>query len=517
MKSVRRAIIVVVINIFLMMLVTTFYEYVNLAHRFQDLTTTMQSSLESAVAASVGAEEGFTYDYDSRVFSYMRDIEHKKAHSTFNDTGQILVYGNATGGNGKFYRPNIYTYVMHTTDLSPNLCEIPRAQIAGFENEAPNYSKVYKYLYGGIGQDYTNIPWANKNTDTRNFYMNTSSGGQFNNSLFLTHDRVPTSEFKAYYDAIGKSVTSTMFLKTFKTAKTYELQTEEVPTLANMGLMLDSHFNGTDNSVHTMDNFSSSYKWGKVIDQATGQTLRSIYYLTPYSLGVTYIPMNVLKPVFIATLDTNVRLSKLASADDEDVNDKTVFNRILQEASGCISTSVYATAARDKSETHTHTDNIVNDGHIEYELDTAQLRVQYFLVNFSDYTTDSVARIIARVRGCQSAYEMGYIGDNPNVYIKSAENMINKEATSQMYMTLNGYGQANRANNKIIAKVSAKIKVHVCYESSLLQWLCQRFTGGQLSGQPEHYDIKLYNGKTGSYTEDDGLWYECSTYYVQTR
>ena len=57
--NIRKFIITMVINIFLMYLVTILYEYINLTDRFSALEQTIDTAVESSVDASMGAEELF--------------------------------------------------------------------------------------------------------------------------------------------------------------------------------------------------------------------------------------------------------------------------------------------------------------------------------------------------------------------------------------------------------------------------------------------------------------------------
>ena len=60
---------------------------------------------------------------------------------------------------------------------------------------------------------------------------------------------------------------------------------------------------------------------------------------------------------------------------------------------------------------------------------------------------------------------------------------------------------------------SAKIKVHVPYQSAIMQWMCER------SGIPGHYDIKLWGGTDTGRVKlyRDGLWYQYTTYFMKSR
>jgi hypothetical protein len=58
--KIRTFFLTLVINIFLMYMVTILYEYIDLSERFTSLEQTVSSSVEGAVDASIGAEELFS-------------------------------------------------------------------------------------------------------------------------------------------------------------------------------------------------------------------------------------------------------------------------------------------------------------------------------------------------------------------------------------------------------------------------------------------------------------------------
>jgi hypothetical protein len=69
----------------------------------------------------------------------------------------------------------------------------------------------------------------------------------------------------------------------------------------------------------------------------------------------------------------------------------------------------------------------------------------------------------------------------------------------------------NVRNGRIVARVSVKIKCHVPYKSSILQWMAQK-TGTR------HFDIKSYDPEHFGVVDDsDGLWFKYTTYYCTSR
>lgn len=62
--------ILIVLNIFVMLLVTVTVEYVNLADRFITIEDTVQEALDSAVSTSTRSEEFFTEKVQAQMQSY---------------------------------------------------------------------------------------------------------------------------------------------------------------------------------------------------------------------------------------------------------------------------------------------------------------------------------------------------------------------------------------------------------------------------------------------------------------
>ena len=92
----------------------------------------------------------------------------------------------------------------------------------------------------------------------------------------------------------------------------------------------------------------------------------------------------------------------------------------------------------------------------------------------------------------------------------------------------------NRTGNRIVAKVTVKLKVHILYQSSILQWISYKDWLANNSGSDKsewHASIKEINPSTGliknrvPFTgeistladKDDGTWFQTSTYFAVTR
>ena len=86
------------------------------------------------------------------------------------------------------------------------------------------------------------------------------------------NSRNPTSDFKAFYDNVGKQIISHDYMVKHKTADsdgsfTFSLEERDVPTLTQMGLQLDNY--NRIYSSFTADNFTSVTHSGKYTNVAT--------------------------------------------------------------------------------------------------------------------------------------------------------------------------------------------------------------------------------------------------------
>lgn len=503
MGQVRKFAILLVVNIFLTLLVTVLLEYINLAERFQALDNTVQICLDQALNSSISAEEFFSSDYQANVIS------------DSDASASLLLFGSY-GSSGKFFSVNPYHLAMYMNENGGKLPNYQGLNDLAIRSKNINSDDVYRFLYGEVGSAYndSDLAWANTNPDTQKYAREIGDS-----------KRTPNPELKEFYDKIGVQLKARMTVKVrTDDGKGYTLATRTIPTLAQMGLDL-AVCNQVKNGF-TMDNFTSSAHIGKTI-VGNNSIHYSKYYLTPYSLGVTYIPTKVLKPVFLANLDTYVRLQKSSSGN----NTKEQFLKNANKATGCISTEVYHDGVIAEHKVG-DLENIINDGEIEYDLNSVALRVEYFLVDYNNYKSDSSIReIIARIEGCNSIYKysssskpmrdytytsINGSSDNTSLFFQNAQGFIENDTARKYYKDTLGITKFDEyvQTKRIVAKVTVRLKVHMCYDSSILQWICDKYTGGD---DIEHYDIKMFN-RDGNYVkDDDGIWYQYTTYYGHTR
>lgn len=465
----RNLLWIVMLNISLLLLVSVVSEYNDLTDRFEAIQNNITHSLDSAILVSMASEEFFSDDYSAMQSSL----------ATKNDVNTVAVnnlriYTKNKGwvtGNvytiSKFYNEKGY---FPTTSFEYNT----------YKSSFGSTEDIYEWLFGGVGSDYHEFSWANSKTKMWNSTL--WSG-------YKVKDREPVSEFKQFYNSIGKEMKTTINVKT-KDGSYYKSNIQELPTLSLMGLKL-SDYNKTSSTI-TNDYLSTSIHFGKT---ASGIADTS-YFLTPYSLGVTYIPVKVLKPVFIGHLQQMVLYSKVKHTPT-DTGSSADFN----DGIGCISTDVYD-SGHNASHLKDTSENIINDGEVEYDLNSIKVKIDYFFVDFYD---NSRYEIVNRIEGSTSRYN----SSGSLMPLTSSNNLQSLPYRLKLSDTSN-YASGKR----IVARVSVKMKIHVPYKSAVLQW----FRHLSDSDGVNHYDIRLWD-ETNEDVDlaNDGVWFTYTTYTAVTR
>lgn len=501
--------ILIVLNIFVMLLVTVTVEYVNLADRFITVEDTVQEALDSAVSTSTRSEEFFTEKVQAQMQSY--GITSNKTTSYAETTLWLR-------GSEQFLTCNTYVlarYYERFGHFPSTLGEYQDFNTDFTDSVFGQAGAVYKWLYGNIASDYTNsalTSWANRSTSRIKEYTSFStSGGRDAITRDVIGETDASQNFKAFYQNVGKYQQTVGYLKHKDGSTSYKLGLETYPVLANMGFTYMQDYNKTSSTI-TSDNFTSTYHVGK----ATNGQKKTVYFLTPTSLGVTYVPTEVLKPTFLANLDTLVRLRMLGSDPTTTSNDD--IKATMKQANNCVATNVYNSGSNAVHTPSSSAETIVSDGDVEFDLSTAKVKVDYFYVNFGDTALRTRTETIAsKINGAVQVYNHGHATLNENdSRERTLNSLINKDNdTSRLVKNFGGQSLKaqydNVRNGRIVARVSVKIKCHVPYKSSILQWMAQK-TG------TKHFDIKSYDPKHfGVVDGSDGLWFKYTTYYCTSR
>lgn len=451
---IRFMIAIIILNIFATMTFSILEEYATMGDTFAKLNQTVNLALDTAVDSATASEEFFSNEYNEYISSKALKV------------GSADEYAQATiriFSGDKWIGCNTYLLTMFVAEKN----RYPASQIE-YDSYAENkdVEDVYRYLFGTTGSDYYNssLEWANG-----------SKAHTDNESR-----RQPNADFQAFYTGVGYKMESEQYVKIRNGSDNWFMYTRNVPTLCNMGLKLDD-CNGVTN-YYTADNFTSVDHKGKSYG---GES--SVYYLTPYSLGVTYIPEDVLKVVFESNLDRLVRLNKCKITP----TNESALLHTYASADGCVKTDVYEDSVNANEHIVSSGRKIINDGQVEYDMNSLQVKVDYFVVDMYDKAN---YKIVNELEG-STPYRVDF-----------------ETLPERLKDTATGLGGGER----IVAKVDAKIQVFLPYTSPIMQWY-----KALLGGTENHMGISgwqpLANGGDGAINSaDEGLWYSTTTYFAIT-
>lgn len=522
MHKPRNIFVIIVLNIFLMLAVSLLLEYNNLAERLTNLENNIYNALQLAVDTTLSSEEFFSSSYQEQMVSnaigsanlsdsgYTRSSSMKTgAEQGLSDKdglgAAVLLWDYSSTNTPKWFYGNAY----YVSSFYDEYGALPRTYSGGGDALGhPSYKDyltskgfgkqagtryIYAGLFGNVGSDYSQHDWANGSSliyDT-----------QYDIGLGET-DRTANDEFKDFATNIGYKITYKAAVKE-KQGTSYSFIEKEIPVLANMGLdFKDSKFdqyNSQDPSKvnYMMDNFCMSIHVGKYVHGSP-----TVYFLTPYSLGVTYVPKKVVKPIFIANLDSIVRLQKLSGASAETMTNGTYIVDAINSASECDKPDVFTGVTFAQADHHTNYDNIISDGNVEYILDSDSVlfRIDYFL---ADFYSASYKNTAAKIEGSLTSTGLSQ-ADTLN---QLGPRLRNSDTAKQVDGT------------RIVAKVTVRMKVNILYQSSILQWLSYKDWLANGATGEWHASIKELNPSTGRVIRDgnDGTWFQCSTYVAIAR
>lgn len=496
---------VIIVNMFLLLLVSITMEYLDLTTRLQQLENTISTSVETAIDTSMASEEFFTEKFADKVYS--------QSGSLNKDTK------TRAASKIRWYNKDTHSWVTGMTYIMAGYYQendgtFPESQIVynGYEANKTD-GKIYYWLFQSNrklseaqepGNDYNSSnlkSWSSLNDRTQSAVrsMGLPSGSA---------SRETSNSFYEYFNTVGKKITMKTAVKV-RNLSSFSIQTVEVPTLINMGLLLydGTHGNPNYNTVNSAiinDNFIQATHVGK----RRGETndAYSKYYLTPYSLGVTYVPIKVFEPVLKSHLQQTALFNRLVfegyAETDGTVTDADYSQKVLDGGIGCIETSIYPDGG-DTPVEHADTGNYINDGDIEYDLDSIKIDVDYKAVDFYD---ENNADIITRV-----------IGSKASEGSESQEETLKDTVRGlEESDTVNDNSKGSNPGERILARITVRIKVNIPYHSAILQWL--DYLKGDAMQDVTHYGVKMWDPENGYMDEDsDGIWYQYTTYRAISR
>ena len=571
---VKSMLIFIVLNIFLMLFSSVMFEYIDLEKRMNNITTVINEAGEAATNVSTASEELFSASYLEHETSYGVTTAHCPIHKNkyTKVATNILLFDNA----GNAHQVSTYALAYYYCCKG----KIPETQ-AEFNDvyaiaREMTTEDVYEFLYGESGTEFDKLAWANKNNSVFlhtgkedkgdiGRFMNTADSNACRalGSMNQDSNYFVYNDFELYLKSVYDAIYTSGYIKKKSDDynSNYTLSNYSYPVLMNMGLktrsanlssifyentgvlsqspvshtkkwndMLDKASNETN------DYFSGSFHWGKTRQFGAGQTSSksgvtgnfSKYFLTPNTLGVTYVPLSVVKPNFIGLLKTKVQLNKVSGGDGIQ---KGEIQKIVTESIGCIDTDVYDKTqgvVANESEKHhvSSTENIINDGDIEYDLNSVRVKVEYFDCDF--YNDNEITQVVNRIEGAVPNWKKddSNYGKSTGLFLSQNENLheiINrlKATDTRSNIVYDKDGNDGRGK-RLVAKVTFRIKVHIPYHSSILQLMCHK------DNNSAHYDIRRFIPNSNDVVREDpnanhadmdnsGVWYQYTTYYSVTR
>lgn len=472
MFRVKNIFIILVVNAFLFCAFTMVSEFLNLGYTMTQLADTVDVCADSAAQTAMLSEEFFGAS-SGDVYSEAQSLGSVVYYSTEEGVwlrANPFVLARYYDENGKFPTSQTDIHNLVTTDTHGIYGDYGAVGLFDYfysdpsdallTSGTPSLPTVSEWISGTAP---VAIPEAN--SAFRDFVKAVSYDGvTTRRGIDVPSDSRGMASLTNVYRMRGSSI---------------EVVSAYVSPLARMGLKtLD---------VNTSTGRYLNYEFLSPLHSTSGS---SVYMLTPSSLGVTYIEPRVYKSTFIANLDQQVRLNK--------VRVTPVSERLAaySEASGCISTSVYERSGVVDSTPLSHIDNtnnhfitssssIVNDGLVEYDMDSVQVRVQYSVV---DVTDDANKHLVEQVAGVPAGYTTGSsLGDA----------FINTDTATDNISVFE--------RRRVIARVTTKLKVYIPLRSPLLQWFMKDDTS-----EDNHFSIPsvLVDSSGGVTVDSDGLWYE---------
>lgn len=554
MTFIPRFVLTMVINIFLLTVCSIFIEYNNMTEKIQHVQNNISIAFNTAVDTAMASEEFFGEDFDNRFYSYavtksmyyMKGLYSDKLKTPSLSYSTLSLYRH-----GKWVTGN--TYVMSKYFEDNNCFPEDEAEYNNYLNDFSNIAKaegddneraaIYSWLYGNVGQYYTKQSlkdWSSTNQGTLKNYLEDTG-------LTETASIHPSPDFEVFYNRIGKQMLSKSPVKV-RDGNTFKVENRVYPTLWNMGLTFDSALpagcsadisQDPEESTVMSDNWCASYHVGKqsLAPYGTKINKRSIYMLTPMSLGVTYVPIKVAKPVFLASLENIIRLGKLNVDSTKISADNTSDKQALSSADGCISSKVFLggtehlnhdgnggsyiqTVAKLKSGSQEDLDknydersqtstNFINDGMVEYDMSSCQIKVDYMKLDFSDNRN---ADIVNRCIGAKA----GTVTGNTEAFQATDDSSID---TADKYHNANDLTPTSK--DRIVARISLRMKIQIPYNSGIMQWGRHLIVDSGGANADEHYGIKaLTENASGDVSVEEnssGLWYTCTIYRAISR
>lgn len=389
----------IILNVGLLLIYAISSDYKNTADTVNQFDIKMQSIVDASLDEVMVSEELFLDS--SKVFT----SSSKHLASNVDTFGKVPIYSDACNKE----MVNMYAVAM----FYDNKGRLPKTvtEVSSFLSDDLNF---FKSIYG----------WTFGNVDTR----------------------IPTTSFKRYYDVVGKDikVKADMPIKDISTGD-ITIGNESISVLDQMGLQLSAYNTDAKYTAETLKNV-----------QKEGHN-NSIYYLTPYSLGVTYVNPTLLKVCLMSNIEDSFRLDYWSGTGEPPKSQ-------LRKASGCIISQIADAGSSTKKQLHTssgttgqiysaldsegnaYNSNYINNGLVEVDMNSLDVDVDYATVDFYDNKNADLVTFIEGFAGTRAERS------------KYPEDVLKVKETRGM------------SGNRIVARVTVSMNINIPFTSEFSQY-----------------------------------------------
>lgn len=476
MKQPAKILLLLVLNAFLLALVSFLTSYITLSNTLVSINSTLPVCIENALQASMESEEMFYY-------SNKKALTTENTNKTFNSNAdnQNLVRYYV---DGEWVQTDLYT-LAYTIDKR-ELNKLPTAsQLVNFNGTGEKaLMTCYSWLFC------QNPIEINDAESDESAIARLNANNVANNTLSQYYDFVGDAlKIQTYvYSSDSEGNVSSM---EWKGNCENGDSTNMISSIHQMGVQLGSegYADNTNPTRLTNNSLSTVAKQGKVkidrnsLNKNVDLSQGNYYMLSPYSLGYTYLDKRVVKPAIIANITNSMALQRVdtiaAGTRSGGIETSTGVIADSDEpmslsASYADGGSVLTTRNARKLEINEGNQDTFNNGLFEVNtaLDQVDLDIQYAVVNFYDSDNSTISELVNTIEGRVPKAQQEDDSDT------TSKRMMEKD-TKMFYKLEGGYFSVEDSvpensalkGNRVVAKVTTTLDVNIPYKNSIMQWI----------------------------------------------
>lgn len=476
MKQPAKILLLLVLNAFLLALVSFLTSYITLSNTLVSINSTLPVCIENALQASMESEEMFYY-------SNKKALTTENTNKTFNSNAdnQNLVRYYV---DGEWVQTDLYT-LAYTIDKR-ELNKLPTAsQLVNFNGTGEKaLMTCYSWLFC------QNPIEINDAESDESAIARLNANNVANNTLSQYYDFVGDAlKIQTYvYSSDSEGNVSSM---EWKGNCENGDSTNMISSIHQMGVQLGSegYADNTNPTRLTNNSLSTVAKQGKVkidrnsLNKNVDLSQGNYYMLSPYSLGYTYLDKRVVKPAIIANITNSMALQRVdtiaAGTRSGGIETSTGVIADSDEPMSLLASyadggSVLTTRNARKLEINEGNQDTFNNGLFEVNtaLDQVDLDIQYAVVNFYDSDNSTISELVNTIEGRVPKAQQEDDSDT------TSKRMMEKD-TKMFYKLEGGYFSVEDSvpensalkGNRVVAKVTTTLDVNIPYKNSIMQWI----------------------------------------------